>query len=177
MSRLALFLAFTLAVPVLAFAQDERPDGEPTTSERAEIENRIQMMRVFALTDALALDEATATRLFPYLRTGDERQRELHQEQKMAKQDLRKLVEAGGVTDSALDATVSRIADSEIALTKARQEQFAGLKTILTPDQRAKFFVAQQKFDREMRRRLREIRREERGDRRERRERRRGELD
>jgi hypothetical protein len=164
-----LFLLLLLILPGTALAQPgPEPDEEPG-DQRADIEHRISMMRVFALTEALELDEDTAVRLFPYLRTGDQEMRELHQQQRAAKKRLRKLVESGEVDDKTLDATVGTLAGLEIELTKARKKQFLGLKSILTPDQRAKFFVAQERFDREMRGRLREIRRERRGHRRDRR--------
>ncbi len=182
MSRLiALLFALTLAVPGVALAQDPHPmEDRPDEGERDRIEQRIQMMRVYALTDALELDEETATKLFPYLREGDEKMRALHREQKDAKKRLRDLVQSDDVDDATLDEIVGVLASTEIELTKARKAQFMGLKRILSPDQRAKFFVAQERFDREVRRRMREIRRERRGDRRDRRdrgERRRGELD
>jgi Spy/CpxP family protein refolding chaperone len=170
-----ILVALALLVPALAFAQDR--DGPPPKEDRAEIEQRIQMMRVFALTEALELDEATAVKLFPYLREGDASMRELHEKQRDAKRKLRKLVESADVDDATLDAIVGDIASIEIELTKARKTQFMGLKQILTPEQRGKFFVAQARFDREIRQRLREVRRERKGERRERRQRREQQLD
>jgi len=176
---LPLLVAAALALPAVASAQDPHPEpmDHPSDEERAEIEQRIQMMRVYALTEALELDEETATRLFPYLREGDEKMRGLHHKQREAKRKLRALLESESIDDASLDEIVGSMAAVEIELTKARKTQFVGLKKILSPEQRAKFFVAQERFDREMKRRLREIRRERRGDRRERRERRREHLD
>jgi Spy/CpxP family protein refolding chaperone len=173
-TRTFLLLLLLLALPGAALAQPgSDPPPDPQSDDgRADVEHRIQMMRVFALTEALELDEDTAVRLFPYLREGDAAMRELHQEKRATRKKLRKLVESGEVDDRTLDATVGKLAGLEIELTKARKTQFLGLKSILTPDQRAKFFVAQERFDREMRRRLREIRRERKGEHRERRRRR-----
>jgi hypothetical protein len=103
--------------------------------------------------------------------------RELHEKQRDAKRKLRKLVESAEVDNATLDAIVGDMASIEIELTKARKTQFMGLKQILTPEQRGKFFVAQTRFDREIRQRLREVRRERKGERRERRQRREQQLD
>ena len=157
-------LALTFLFGGSALAQEGPGDGPPP-EDRAEIEQRIQMMRVYALTEALELDEETATRLFPYLRPGDAKMKELHEKQRATKRTLRKLVKSGEVDDATLDELVGTMAELEVELTQEREKQFLGLKAILTPQQRAAFFVAQERFDREMRRRLREIRRGRKGDR------------
>ena len=75
-------------------------------------------------------------------------------------------MQGGELDDPTVDALLQSISDTEVALVRARAEQLEGLKEILSPGQRAKFFVAQEKFDREMRRKLREVRRERRMERR-----------
>ena len=162
MTRLfTLLIVALLGFPTLASA-----DPAPSREDREVIEKKIETMRVYALTDALDLDEETAIRLFPSLKETDGPIRELHRTQKQNRRELKEAVQGGALDDDVVDALLEAISDTEIALIRAKAEQLAGLKDILSPDQRAKFFVSQEKFDREMRRKLREIRRERRMDRR-----------
>ena len=65
-TRTFLLLLLLLALPGAALAQpgsDPQPDPQ-SDDGRADVEHRIQMMRVFALTEALELDEDTAVRLW-----------------------------------------------------------------------------------------------------------------
>ena len=156
MPRLITLLIATL----LAFSTTAVAQEGPSAEEREVIEKKIQTMRVYALTDALDLDEETAIRLFPYLKETDGPIRKLHRTQKKNRRALKKAVQDGGLDDAAVDALLTAISDTEQALIRARVEQMDGLRDILSPEQRAKFFVAQEKFDRELRRKLREARRD-----------------
>jgi hypothetical protein len=158
-------LALTLSGPGISYADGHEHSDAPRSERRAEIEHRIQMKRVEVLTEALDLDEETATLLFDHLQAGDTKIKELHAKKLKAKRSLRRLFKAESVTDDEVDELMGTLAAVEIALTQTRKTQFVGLKSILSPTERLLFMVTQEKFDRDMKRRMREVRRQRKGDR------------
>ena len=162
MRRLALLLA--LALPLLAVttasAQHPPPPGpeedDASDSDRGRFMDRLRMMRMYALTEALTLDEATAAKLFPYLRTGDEAMGKVHEELRVHRKALRQTAQSSAWDDKALDQHVDGIAKLEGRMATLRAEQIKGLKGILTAEQRHKFVVTQAHLERELRDALRE---------------------
>src|SRR4051812_49157529 len=69
----ALLFALALSSAGLAHADrrlDDAADARPTDAES--VKQKIRTMRAYALTEALALDEMTASRLFPALASWDD---------------------------------------------------------------------------------------------------------
>jgi len=157
-----LLLIAALLLPAAAFADEDRQ----------EVADRIRMVRVYMLTEALDLNEATAAKLFPYLRDADGAVEELQQRKRTARKGLRAMVEAEAFEAKAVDKLVEELTEVDVALSQARAERVRGLKAILTPEQRAKYLLVQSKFEE----RVRSLIRDERQERRQRRERREREL-
>ena len=158
-----LALAAALLVPAAWWA-----DG-PDSDRRSEMLERVRIVRAAALTEALELDEATAARLFPYLRETDAKMEEIHQARREHQHALRQMADAGEYPEREVDAHIEAVAQLDIKLAEARAEQVVGLKGILTPEQRVTFLIVQKRLEREIRRMMREERTRHRGERRERR--------
>src|SRR5688500_17432014 len=56
------------------------------------VRERVRMMRMWKMTELLELDEATAAKLFPLLRTYDDKAEPLHKQAQATRQELRKAI-------------------------------------------------------------------------------------
>lgn len=174
---LALLLAL-LCLPVGPALAQPGPGGDPPAEEQSEeLRARLRLMQMYALTEALELDEETAAKLFPYLREGDQAMAEVHDEMRGHRKALRALANEEGLTDAAIDEHITAMGKLEQRMSELRAEQVAGLKGILTPEQRLRFVLTRAKIERELRRALRQRKLEERRGRRGDERRRGGELD
>ncbi len=152
-------LLFVLSPPGLALAEPpphEGAEGHAEGEESQRMKERVRMMRMYALTEALELDEATAAKLFPYLRSGDETIHQLHDERRTHRRALHRMMKSEEVNAKALDKHIEALERLEIELARAKAEQIRGLKPILSPEQRLRFVVVQERFERRMRGMLRE---------------------
>jgi hypothetical protein len=153
-----------------AFAQ-EPPDDDVGDEEREAFHARLHMMRMYALTEALELDEATAAKLFPYLREGEEAMGRVHREIRLHRQALRALADQEAPSEKEINEHIGAIGTLEQTMVAMRTEQIAGLQGILTASQRLRFVLTHARIDRELRNAIRERRgrgddRDDRGDRR-----------
>ncbi len=163
----ALFaLSLLTAAPALAQHPEPRPfEGDEASAEQQErARERVRIIRAAALTEALELDEATAAKLFPYLREADEAMEAVHRSKREARLALKQMVEADSYDSKAVDEALAAITEAEVKLAEGRAEMLEGLDRILTAEQRAKFIMVQGKIDREVRRVIREERRRHRGE-------------
>ncbi len=168
----ALLTVLALCAVTLPTASAQEPPPPPeqehrTREERERFQDRLRLMRMIALTEALELDEATAAKLFPYLREGDEAQGVVQEQIREHRQALKAMAEQEVFEDKAIDEHIRAIGKAEQAMSGLRSEQVEGLKRILTPEQRLKFLLTRAHLERELREALRE---HSRGERRERRD-------
>ena len=174
MRTLALLLALLLPLLATSPAWGQHPpppddeEDDASSSDRERFMDRLRMMRMYALTEALALDEATAAKLFPYLRAGDEAMGKVHDELRSHRKALRQMAKASAWDDKALDQHIDAIGKLEGRMATLGAEQVKGLKGILTAEQRHTFVVTQAHLERELSEALRDrgqSRRSERGER------------
>jgi hypothetical protein len=148
-------LSIALAGAPVAHAQPRRdPDGAIVPGERrAQIKKRIRTMRAFTLTEELALDENTASRLFPVLaRFDDETDRLL-----LARRELqRRLRHAETIRNPNV---IERLIDDAIANQRAfwnlEDRKIAELRKILAPVQMSKLLVVLPALERKIQSQLR----------------------
>ena len=146
-----------LAQPALA----EPPRGdrqEASQDKRKEMLEKIRLVRMYSLTEALDLDESTAAKLFPYLRKHDATLEKLQQNKHKSHRALRKMVKDDKFDSKAADRHFAVILDADIEIAKTERIQLDGLKEILSAEQRVKFVLAKPQFER----RVRELMHEER---------------
>jgi Spy/CpxP family protein refolding chaperone len=121
---------------------------------RDQIFDQLRAERMWKLTDALKLDEATAAKLFPLLSKFDEQERNLGRERGETHRELRAATEAPTPDNARLDALISKL----IALRGRRHdievEKLAALRKILKPLQMAKLMMLVPRMDESFRRRI-----------------------
>ncbi len=151
------------------------PEGEePAPEERERFMERVRMMRMYALTEALELDEATAAKLFPYLREGDNRLEEFHKQKRDFRRQLRDMVKADTYDKAMATKLLRGITELEVAIATEHSKQVKGLAPMLSIEQQVKFVMTRQRFEQQVREMIRDEKRSRRDRKRDGRERRRG---
>jgi hypothetical protein len=147
MRILVVLLALFVAAPVFA-----QPAGAPV-DRREKIKKKIRALRAYTLTEELALDEATAGKLFPLLaRYDDEFDKLLG-----ARVDLQKrLSTADQLKDpKQIDKLIDEAAANQRALWDTESKRLAELRKILTPAQVARTVVILPALERKIQNQLR----------------------
>jgi len=161
--KITLLSALSVLLAFPAWAEPPGVDGEDGTARRAEMLKKIRMVRMYSLTEALDLDEATAAKLFPYLRKHDSQLEELQQRKHKSHRALRKMVKNNSFDEKAADSYLREISDANIAIATVEGEQLAGLGKILSTEQRVNFLLAKAQFERKIREIMRDERQRRRG--------------
>jgi hypothetical protein len=167
MSQLHRWVAYGLMVAAVlwpgpggAFAAGKGPTAAATdkANEREKLRDQIfdqlRAERMWRLTEALKLDEATAAKVFPLLSKFDEQERSLGRERGETHRELRAATEAPSPDNARLDALISKL----IALRGRRHdmevEKLAALRKVLKPLQMAKLMMLVPRMDESFRRRI-----------------------
>ncbi len=138
-----------------AAAPERRDGGKPAepAERREQIKKKIRAMRAYTLTEALALDEPTAGRLFPMLARYDDETDKLLEKRVDVQRRLRH-------ADSLKDPrAIERLIDEAIAIQRGfwdlEDKRVAELRKVLTPGQTAKLLVVLPALERKIQNQLR----------------------
>jgi len=139
-----LMLVGLLTAPALPIAAQPPPKGERKAEKerlRDQIIDKFRAERMWELTNALKLDEATAARLFPLLSKYDDDERAIAKERGPLAKDLREALDAP-TPDS---ARINGLVDKLLAIKTRRQaleaEKLGAMRKILTPAQMGKMVL------------------------------------
>ncbi|NIS61124.1 MAG: hypothetical protein GTO13_10605 [Proteobacteria bacterium] len=127
---------------------DESPQA---IEKRKKVRERIELIRMWKLTEELDLSQETGAKLFPLLRKYDEKWINLQKERRDLMQELRKALEGEEISDKELEGTMERVETNAGAISDLLRQQRQELKGILSPRQQAKFILFQSQFHREIR--------------------------
>ncbi len=137
----------------------EQPDGfdrPPTRQQMEKVWERIETLRMWKLTKALDLDEKASAQLFPLLNRYDKRKAEIEIALRDSMRELRQSLREG--REGSLKNILDRLEQNHREMQRINDEEWAGLKRVLTIQQQAKFIIFRQEFDREIRRIITEAR-------------------
>jgi hypothetical protein len=160
MRSVAWITALILGAGAVADAQPRRGGRELVAQRRAgpaerrdQIKKKIRALRAYTLTEELALDEPTASRLFPALaRYDDETDRLL--EKRLDVQ--RRLRRADAIKDArAIDRLIDEAIANQHGFWELEDRRLADLRKILTPAQAAKLLVVLPALERKIENQLR----------------------
>ncbi len=146
------------------FRGDEPP---PSLEKREKVRKRIELIRMWKLTEELDLTEETGAKLFPILHKYDEKRIELHKERQNVMNQLRRALEDEATSDETIKAAMEQVDKNALAVSDLIRQQHQELKGVLSLRQQAKFILFQREFHREIRKTIseaRERRRRARGD-------------
>jgi len=130
----------------------------PPFEKREEIRKRIELIRMWKLTEELDLTEEIGAKLFPILHKYDEKRMALHKERRDIVNQLRKALENEVSSDEAIEAVMDILEKNTLAELDLIRQQRKELKGILSPRQQARLILFQREFHREIRKIIAEAR-------------------
>ncbi len=138
-----------------AFGGDETPQAY---EKRENIRKRIELIRMWKLTEKLDLTEETGAKLFPLLHKYDEKGIRLQKERNSITNQLRRALEDEATSDEEIEAAMDNLEKNVLAASDLIRQQRKELKGILSTRQQAKFILFQREFHREIRKIIAEAR-------------------
>jgi Spy/CpxP family protein refolding chaperone len=141
---LTLFAALMMAQPALA--QPHPPD------RREQVKKRIRNLRAVTLTEKLALDPTTQTRLWPVLEKYDNQTDVLVARRVEV---FRRLGGAGGMSPRQVNDLIDEALNIQKSFRLLEDNRLAEIRQILTPKQIAKLLVVLPEFERRIQNQLR----------------------
>jgi len=118
---------------------------------------RLEMMKMWQLTERLALTEEQASKFFPRYNSLEKELRELGKEQRELLGEMRKMMgEDKEVTDKDLKKITKKVSELEQQKIDRKQDFFEDLDDFLSPGQRARYYGFELWFKDELRRGLEE---------------------
>jgi len=146
------FATYGLTVPDI-----DDPEGPPPVEKRERIRERIETLRMWKMTKALDLDEATAARLFPLLNRYDKRRFRIERAVRKDMTELKRALDTRKMDE--LQEILQRLEDRHRELQRLNDEEREEIKRILTPEQQARYVLFQYRFKRELREMIEKARR------------------
>ncbi len=157
-NTMLIILTTILAVGGPAGAQEQGPGsrggrygGPPSDEKREEIRKKVEAVWVWKVTEALALDEATAAKFLPSVSSLKKKHRELRREKRHTLQELLVTLQSHDPDAKKLRASLNRIEKNRDLRHRLRKEEFRAAKRFLTLEQQARYVLFQREFRREMR--------------------------
>jgi Spy/CpxP family protein refolding chaperone len=136
-------------LPVLAAAQE---GDDP----HARVREQWRMMRMWKLTEALSLDEATGSKLFPLLNKYDDQEDAVHRDMRDADQALRAALNSGKDTRK-LTELVDRMIKNQDRIGQIRMERIREARKLLSPVQQAKLALLMPRIERHFQRMIEKV--------------------
>jgi hypothetical protein len=166
---LALGAAALLVLPGVSAAQGAGPalrESERAARRAARREERerlhsevldqMRAMRMWKLTEELALDQATAAKVFPLLAAYDDKARELARERFDVAREVKEQTRNAQPDNRRLQVLIDRLLDNQTRRKALEDERFKALRPSLKPLQQAKLLLLLPRLEDDFRRRIRE---------------------
>jgi len=142
-----LSLVLTLcAVRASLMAQEDLPGDR-----RERVMKRIEMMRMWKMTEDLNLTEREGSVLFPFLRGLEEERRGLDKERGRAMRELRATMRGENPDYVVINELLERIERARAELRRLDDREFEKVRDLLNPEQVARYIIFKQDFDRDIR--------------------------
>lgn len=136
-------------------------EGRPVERQGEKVREQIETLKMWRLTEALDLDEKTASKLFPLIKRYDGKRYDIEREIREDMRRLRNIVDEA--SEKELKKVIERLKKNHRERRKLNEEEIEAIKNILTVRQQASYLIFKHDFNREMKRitsRARERRRE-----------------
>ena len=118
-----------------------RPGSPLTPLQDRHRGSRLEMMKMWQLTERLALTEEQASKFFPRYNALEKELRELGMEQRELLFEMRKTMgDDKEITDKELERITKKVSELEQEKIEKKQKFFNGLDEFLSPSQRAGYY-------------------------------------
>jgi hypothetical protein len=135
------------------------PPGPPDTAGRFEkVHQKIETMRMWRLTEALNLTGEKSAKLFPVLKKYDDKRAALGMDRRKLMRALADLTKDQSASDAKFKEALDGLEANGSSMDQLKKDELKELKAILTTSEMAKFIVANEQFEREMRQTVERVR-------------------
>lgn len=141
----------SLTVAHAKMGEGGRSDRPHHKQDEARMRERIELIKMWKLTEVLDLDQETASKLFPLMHEFDVKQQELREKRGETFRQMREELEKDAPDTSALRPLIDDFTKNERKMVELRIEQLDKLSKVLSDDQIAKMIVLIPKFERNVR--------------------------
>ncbi len=145
------FLLLLFVAPAIA----QGPGGGPGQGEKPM--ERLERLRNLRMVEMLDLKEDESVRFFARLKEHDDTRHELRKERNDVLDKIERLVR-NHAADAEYEEPFAQVAAIDQKIAEENRNFFAGLKDILTVEQRAKLLLFERRFESELRDAIREAR-------------------
>ncbi len=138
----------------MIYAQPSTPpaprEDRPMTPERAEeLRKRVELIWMWKLTEELNLTEKEGAKLFPVLRTYEEKKRNLREEKRGLLRELEGMIKAKS-SEGDLKRAIRALEENSGKLRDVEQGAFREVEKVLSVEKQAKYIVFQARFKHEI---------------------------
>jgi Spy/CpxP family protein refolding chaperone len=142
---------FLFLISGYLLSQEPRPD-------RDRIRERIEMVRVWKMTEALDLSKEQADRLLVPLEAIEEKRRDLREENGRLMKNLRSAVAGENPDEGAVKDLLDQLERLEDRIRETDGEERTLVRSVLSPVQEGRYVVFKRNFERELRNIVRDVR-------------------
>jgi len=159
----ALTFAVTAAFASIAVAQPGPPDDRGMNRrherrDRAQAHQRVELMKMWKLTDALDLDQETAAKLFPLMNKYDSKIREIRKQRQEITKQMREELKQSEPDSAALRRMIDAFKKNELDMSDMRIKKFEDMSEVLTAEQAARALLLIPRFENDMKKMIGEVR-------------------
>lgn len=145
---IALLIAAALVLTSVALAHAEWGKGRHDKGDKQKMRERVELIKMWKLTEALDLDQETAAKLFPLMNEFDQKQRALRQKRGETMKQMKEEIDKDASDPAALRSLIDGFKQNERDMTEMRIQRLDALSKVLTDEQVAKMIALVPKFER-----------------------------
>ncbi|HPC36645.1 MAG TPA: hypothetical protein P5268_06380 [Candidatus Marinimicrobia bacterium] len=133
----------------LAAQPDSFDESEATMAERRE---KMETLRIYKMTEFLALTPEQSEKFFPKLKQYEDNVRKMQHQQRQLVQEIDQITQNTDttITESDVKKYLRAIAQIEKDIISEKEKFISGLSSILTPSQQLKYMIFDNRFRRHL---------------------------
>jgi Spy/CpxP family protein refolding chaperone len=155
---IALLIVAALVLTTVTVAHAEWGKGKHGKVDKQKVKERVELIKMWKLTETLDLDQDTAMKLFPLLSEFDEKERDIRKKRGATMKQMNEELKKETTDPAALRPLIQQFKQNERDLTEVRMERLDALSKVLTDEQVAKLIALVPKMERKMKELLGEAR-------------------
>ncbi len=145
---IVLLIAAAVALTSVAVAHAEWGEGRRDRGDKQRMMERVELIKMWKLTEALDLDQETAAKLFPLMNEFNQKQRDLRQMRSEAMKQMKEEIDKDASDPAALRSLIDGFKQNERDMTEMRIQRLDALSEVLTDEQIAKMIALVPRFER-----------------------------
>lgn len=134
--------------------------GDLPVDRRERVLERIEMMRMWKMTEDLDLTEREGAILFPFLRELEGERRALDEDRRRTMRELRATVRGENPDPDVVDDLLDRLVEIRKGQRRLEDRETEKIRELLGPERVARYLIFRQEFDRQIREVIFQARRE-----------------